>query len=200
MKRTSMAAGLAIAALVGGSIALIFLFTRSGSQTAPPAPSPAVAAPVAPPPATAPPPRAPPAIAKGTPRLTWSTPSKDPSAPPMAGRVIHRAVRRALLAAPVQERLARCVDRDVGFGGGAAPGRIPRGKPATLVLEMEMLEGEVRIVEASVREWGGASEQVVSCAQGVLRGQVAHAPTARPGQRVQMPFPLNPRGEVVATR
>ncbi|HEU4384999.1 MAG TPA: hypothetical protein VFR85_16065 [Anaeromyxobacteraceae bacterium] len=197
MKRTLLIAALGIASLLGVSLTLVLFFTRSGSQPVPPAPAPAVAPPVAPPPATAPPPRAPPAVAKGTPRLTWSTPSRDPSAPPMAGRVIHRAVRRALLAAPVQNRLARCVDRDVGFGGGAAPGPIPRGKPATLVLEMEMLEGEVRIVEARVREWGGASEQVVSCAQGVLRGQVARAPTAGPGQRVQMPFPLNPRSEVV---
>lgn len=200
MKRTSIAAGLAVAVLFGGSLALLFLFTRSGSQPAPSGPvsTPAVAAPAAPPATTALPQRAPPGTRKGTPRLSWSTPAKDPSAPPMASRVIHRAVRKALLAAPVQKRLARCVDRDVGFGGGAAPGPIPRAKPATLVLEMETHAGEVRIVEARVREWGGASEQVVSCAQGVLLGQVVRAPTAEPGGRVQMPFPLNPRSEVIA--
>jgi hypothetical protein len=207
MKRTLLIAGLGIAVLLGGSMALVFLLTaRPWFTASPPAPPIAVApqgaGAVAPP--TAPPPRAPPrrvsrvgwnAAANG---LSWNAAANDPSATPMAGPVIRKFVRKALLAVPVQSRLARCVDRDGGFGGGAAPGRIPHAKPAVLMLELETLGGEVRIVEAQVQAWGGASAEVVSCAQYVLRGQVIAASTAGPGHRVRMPFPLNPRSETLA--
>lgn len=205
MKRTSLMAGLALAALFGGSAILVFLWTGPPpSAGSPPAPSDAgapalpAAPPVAAPLATAPASRAP-APGPSTARASWSAPARDPSSPPMANRVIRRLVRKALLAAPVEARLARCVDQAGGFGGPAAPGSISRGKPALLVLDLEALGGEVRIVDAQVREWGAASEATLACARDVLRGQIVAAPTARRGERVWMPFPLNPRGEAVAS-
>ncbi len=203
MKRTFLA-GLAIAVLFGGSMILVFLVTgQPWSTSPPPAPPLSVEVPVeahaALPRATRAPSRAPQESSHSRARAGWNAPSEDPSSPPMVDRVIRKAVRKALLAAPVQARLARCADHVGGFGGGAAPGPIPRGKPASLMLEMETLQGEVRIVDAQVQEWGEASEQLVSCARSVLRGQVIPASTVLRGERMRMPYPLNPRSETVTS-
>jgi hypothetical protein len=206
MKRTSLVAALAIAVLFGVGMVVVFVLTdepRSAASLAPEAGDPLpLAAAVAPP--LAAPSRAPAPARSGpsTAHAAWAAPTKDPasSSPPLAGRVIRKNVRKALLAAPVQARLARCANRVGGFGGPPATrGAIPRGKPAFLVLELETLGGEVRIVDAQVREWGEASEATVSCARDVLRGQVVAAPTAVPGERMRMPFPLNPRSRAVAS-
>lgn len=116
----------------------------------------------------------------------------------MASRVVRKIVRKALLAAQVQSQLARCADSVGGFGGRTPGGPPPRGKPAVLLLELTGEGGDVRIVDAQVQEWGGASEAAVSCARGVLTGRVVRAPTA-PRERMRMPFPLNPRSEVLAS-
>lgn len=208
MKRTSLTAGLAVAGLLGGGVILVFLWTRPPRSIGlPPAPSdagatlPASASPSAP---AAAPPAAPlrsraPASGPSMARASWSASTQDPSSPPMASRVIRKVVRRALLAAPVQSRLARCADQAGGFGGPAEGGPNPRGKPALLMLELEALGGEVRIVEARVREWGSASEATASCARDVLRGRIIPAATVHGGGRMRMPFPLSPRSEAVAS-
>jgi hypothetical protein len=203
MKSGSLVAALAIAALFGVSIAAVFLLTgeprSTGSRTvAVEAEALPAAAPMPPPIAIPPPSRAPPwpePIAVGP---AWKAPVHDPPSPLVAGRVIRKRVLHALRAAPVRSRLARCVDRDVGFGGVAAPGPIPRGKPAVLLLELEPAGGAVRIADVQVRDWGGASESTVSCARDVLRGEVIAASTIPRGERTWMPFPLNPRSEAVA--
>jgi hypothetical protein len=117
-----------------------------------------------------------------------------------ADRVTRKAVHKALGAASLQSRLARCVDRDreLGFGGGASPSRIPRPKPATLILDVETLGGQVRIADARVQSWGGASETTVSCAREVLRDQVLAAPKVKPGKHAQVAFHLNPRSPALA--
>ena len=76
--------------------------------------------------------------------------------------------------------------------GGRVPFRAPR--PAVLMLEMETLRDELRIVDAQVGSWGEASHGAVSCAREVLRGQVISASSVERGQRVRMPFTLSPRG------
>src|SRR6266545_4987281 len=130
MKRTLFIAGLGIAVLLGGSLIIVALSTGQHPPGSPQGP--AAAAPQAPD-ATAPPatgaPSLPAAPKPAPARVAWDTAVQDPSAPPMADRVIRKLVRKGLLAAPIQSRLARCVDRDVGFGGGAAPGRPPRPAP-----------------------------------------------------------------------
>ena len=119
----------------------------------------------------------------------------------MADRVTQKAVRKALRSASVQSRLAGCTKVE-GFGGTSASGPVPRAASASLVLELEARGGELRVVDAKVREWGGASESMVSCARTVLRGQVIPAPKTRlsAGERMQMHFRLNPRDDVVASR
>jgi hypothetical protein len=59
-----------------------------------------------------------------------------------------------------------------------------------LVLQLEMGDGEVQIVDAPVETWGGSSDGLVACAQGVLRGRVVKVPQARRGQRARVMFPL----------
>jgi hypothetical protein len=199
MKRTLFIAGLCIAVLLGGSLIFVALFTGRHPPASPEATATATAAPpssVAPP-ATASP-SLPAAPKPAPPRVAWDAAPRDPSAPPMASRVTRKVVRKALQAAPIQSRLARCVDRDVGFGGGA--GRPPRPAPAVLTLEMETLDGQVRILEVNVRTWGGANQETVSCAQSALRGKVLAARGVRPGERMQMPFPLNPRSGALAAK
>ena len=195
MKRALVAAGLGIAVLFGGGVVLVFLATGPLTSAASPAAQPS---------ATAPPEPAALAFASPAPApagvgATRAGVAPLPEAPASSvPRVLRKTIRKALLAAPVQSRLARCVDGDVGFGGDAAPGRIPRARPAVLTLELETRRGEVRIAEAQVQSWGGASEPIVACARDVLRGKVVAAPVAQPGRRLRMPFTLNPRSEVLA--
>jgi hypothetical protein len=201
MKRTLLVAGLSIAVLFGASVAIILALGRPPPTTATPDPS-RPPSPVA----IAPAPPTPPVAAapfKGGKLYLRATPNGERQAEtsmPMADRVTRKAVRKALQAASLQSRLARCVDRDreVGFGGGASPARIPRPKPATLILDVETLRGQVRIADARVQGWGGASQTAVSCAREVLRDKVLAAPAAKPGKHVQMPFPLNPRSQALA--
>ncbi len=60
----------------------------------------------------------------------------------------------------------------------------------TLMLQVEGLAGQVRIVDAPVEMRGKASDGLIACAQGVLRGQVIPAAAAKPGTRYRIPFPL----------
>ena len=59
-----------------------------------------------------------------------------------------------------------------------------------LMLELETLQGAVRIVDAPVETRGNASDGLITCAQHVLRGQVVPAPEARAGSRHRLQFPL----------
>lgn len=190
MKRPLLVAALGVAALSGVSLALVFFLTVPPPPPAEPGPDVPAAAPD-PPPVPAPPPRTVPRREPGTAHAVFRSSLADGSTVPMASRVTRKAVRKALLAAPIQPRLARCVDRDAGFG--AAPGAAPRDRPATLLVELETGPHGARIVDVQVQRWGGASEDVVSCARRVLLGTVVPAPGAGPARRVRMPYPLNPR-------
>lgn len=198
MRRTILLVTLPIAVLLGGGVALVLMVTSSREARPPPEP---LEPPVAPAPAPIPAPGTgsprPPTAAHrgGATRGSWSARASEAASAPMAGRVIRKSVRRALLAAPVQSRLARCADQVGGYGDGP----VPRGKPAILKLELEGLDGEVRILDVQVLEWGGATEATVSCARRALRGQVIGAAVALRGERTWMPHPLNPRGEGFAS-
>ena len=63
---------------------------------------------------------------------------------------------------------------------------------ATLMLQVEGLEGSVRIVDAPVEMRGTASDGLIACVQQALRGHVIPAAAARPGTRYRIPFPLTP--------
>ena len=209
MKRTFVVSALTIAVLCGASVAIILaLISPAPTPAADPAspPSPTVAVGPAPP---GPPPGPSAAASFRGGKLYPSAADLRPTrggrgetATPMADRVTQKAVRKALRAASVQSRLAGCTKVE-GFGGTSASGPVPRAAPASLVLELEARGGELRVVDAKVREWGGASEAMVSCARTVLRGQVIPAPPKGrvwAGERMQMHFRLNPRGDAIASQ
>lgn len=204
LKRAIALAGPAFAALLAGSLWLLLRHTAPPPLAeAPPEPPPTVAgAPgAAGPPSAAPPPPTPLRSAGAPARARWKTRSEASSLVPMADRVTRKLVRRALLAEPVQSALSRCLGGDVGFGGGTASAPVPRTEPAALMLELETGGSDVRIVDARVRSWGGASAETVSCAREVLVGRVVTTPSeAEQGGHVQMPFPLSPRGGGWSTR
>lgn len=60
------------------------------------------------------------------------------------------------------------------------------------MLQLETLDGQVRIVDAPVESRGGASDGLLSCAQSVLRGQTFASPGAKPGSRMRVPYNLAP--------
>jgi len=74
-------------------------------------------------------------------------------------------------------------DEDLAEAGGA---------PA-VVLHLETQAGQVRIADAPVLGWAGASEGAMGCVQQVLRGRTFPAPAARPGRKLRVAFPLPTR-------
>jgi len=74
-------------------------------------------------------------------------------------------------------------DEELGDGGGA---------PA-VVLHLETLSGQVRIVDAPVLSWAGVSEAAMGCVQAALRGRSFPAPAAQPGRKLRVVFPLPAR-------
>jgi hypothetical protein len=180
--RLLLAAGLAVAVLLGASLALVAWSTRPDSAArtaapaeapspaeppaAAPAPGPAVAAPApASAPVTPPPPRA----------VTPPRPRASPPAPP--DRHALRDFRRELGAglAGLEQQLAPCALGDASF-----------------TLALETVEGGLRIADARLAPGAPASPAGVICARGALVGHVIPAPSARPGRRWEMPF--SPRG------
>jgi hypothetical protein len=71
---------------------------------------------------------------------------------------------------------------------GADPGT------ATLMLQMEAVEGGLRIIDAPVASLGASSDGLVACAQQVLRGRTVPLPQLQyqPGDRVTMTYKLLP--------
>jgi hypothetical protein len=71
---------------------------------------------------------------------------------------------------------------------GAEPGT------ATLMLQMEAVEGGLRILDAPVASLGPSSDGLVACAQQVLRGRTVLLPQLQyqPGDRVTMTYKLLP--------
>jgi hypothetical protein len=199
---------LGISVLLGGGLNLVVLMTGEpppGTEaeagiTAEPA-----AVPAAPPAVTEaprPPPWAAAAARSTTAPPSWKPEVKDPSAPGKADRATRKVVRKALLTAPVEEELARCVehDREVWFGGSWASSEpIPHAKPAILTLRLETLGRQVKIADVQVKSWGGASRATVTCARNVLLGTVVPVASSGPAGPMQMTFLLSPRNRAVAT-
>jgi hypothetical protein len=71
---------------------------------------------------------------------------------------------------------------------GADPGT------ATLMLQMEAVEGGLRIIDAPVASLGPSSDGLVACAQQALRGRTVPLPQLQyqPGDRVTMTYKLLP--------
>lgn len=198
MRRLIAIASGTIALLFGTSVALIALWTSGPGD---PGSSPGAAAPTepfSPPlpgdvPATASPAaaRAQPAVAAdeapasaprddGAPRRVTRRASRE-SLPPAPSRAVARSLRRQFRSGhgDLRASLARCT-----------PPNEPRSRPAVLMLELETLEREVRIVDARAHARGDSSDAFVACAQGVLRNRVIATPTATVGGRSWMSIAL----------
>ena len=201
---------LGISVLLGGGLALVVLMTGEPPPTneataAVTSESPAGA--VAPPAVSSEMPRAQPPWAAAAARSasappSWKAEVRDPSAPAKADRATRKVVRKALLTAPLEEELARCVehDREVWFGGSWASSEpIPRAKPAILTLRLETMGRQVKIADVQVKSWGGASRAAVTCARNALLGTLVPSAGARPARPMQMTFLLSPRNRAVAT-
>jgi hypothetical protein len=107
------------------------------------------------------------------------------------------------LAAPVSP----CFDEDARarFGPvpytvlsdatGDAPGQ------ATLVLQLEAIEGGLRVVDAPVASLGPGADGLVACAQQALRGRAVALPQLQyqAGDRITMSYPLVPPTGVPTT-
>jgi hypothetical protein len=186
---------LAIAMLAAASLAAVSWLTRGGQAPEPPAPNAATKVAEGEPPADAPPtgetspasdrsPDLPPAASPAA--TPWPHPTgRDPIAVmPAARRRALRAFRRELTAglAALRERVQACPAANGGPPSGASP------PSASFVLEVETVEGGLRIVDASPEGRGSPGDPRVACARAALRGQLIPAPSAEPGRRWQLPF------------
>jgi hypothetical protein len=204
MRGKLLAAAAAIVVLIVGSLALVAWLTRGG--TALQAPLAAAPAPLAPEAA----PGSPPAFRTDAPPAGASVAAPAPvdvnlPVPPRDSWLAVKAIAKPQQLGPLgrelvsgledfQSRLVRCTDPDVQARHGGQPvagldGADQQGPPSLLLL-LETLDGEIRIVDAPVESRGGADEVFFACAQKVLRGQTITAPSARRGDRIRFMFPL----------
>lgn len=197
----------AIVLLAGAGVAAIYLSSL-------PDPTPAAAPPpLALEPAT--PPASPPGApdlsrfqgSKGTPPAPMAYAPAPPPPPPESWEAVPLSSPRSMgpvgaaLRLALEEtapQLAACLR--------AAPSTSPRGaavsaaagddeaadgssEPA-LVLHVEALAGQLRVVDAPVLAWGGMSEGSAACAQQLLKGRTFPAVAAKAGARYRVVQPI----------
>lgn len=94
----------------------------------------------------------------------------------------------------VRPRLAACVDQERRSRAQPTPAQGRRPAPAigrpVLMLEIETSPGTVRILDAPVADRRGASDALVECAQGVLRGLTVDAPASRQASRHRIAYSM----------
>jgi hypothetical protein len=66
--------------------------------------------------------------------------------------------------------------------------------PTLFMLDVETLDSQVKVVNATLAMRGGASEAYVACAEQVLRGQILFVQASVPGERMRIPFDLVGQG------
>jgi hypothetical protein len=215
MRKPVIAAMAAIALLALGSVVVIVVAT-SGSSVLAPAPTAPGPAPVLANGgfvATAPAGSINPAtIPGGMATLSFPPPAVvvDPAPPPPpkgSWEAVPPAARAAALgrAGPaigrelleLRPRLDACFDEDTQarFGPRAhtvvqdvAP--IESEQTTILMLQIEEMNGRVRIVDAPVESQGTASDGLIACVQQVLRGREVEIPAARAGARHRLLYML----------
>jgi hypothetical protein len=142
----------------------------------------------------------------GPPVVYGPGPPKPPEgsweAVPLAARPAAAGPQGAALGRELNElqpRLSACFDEDAQARHGqekfttvrdAAP--MEDNGATILVLEVEELSGQLRIVDAPVETRGAASDGLIACAQRVLRGHTVAAPGSAAGKRHRALFPLQP--------
>ncbi len=95
--------------------------------------------------------------------------------------------------------LSACFDEDAqarnaGSSVAAVGDRSPQADAGVtvLMLQLETMNGAIRIVDAPVEARGGASDGLLACAQSKLRGRVVPYPDARAGDRHRLLHTLMP--------
>jgi len=95
--------------------------------------------------------------------------------------------------------LSACAEEDAqSRHGTSAISAVQDSQPAddagvpVLVLQLETMNGAIRIVDAPVETRGGASDGLLACAQSKLRGRVVEAPGTVGGQRYRLLYTLLP--------
>ncbi len=178
MRRTLRAGLLAIATLVAVALAAVGWLTRAPPVAQPrpdPRPVPAAAAAPAAPGGGE-------TVAPGTDALAPRPPARAVDGlMPAARRQALRSFRLELRAglAALADRVAGCA----AAGGPEAPAASRAG--ASFTLEVETVEGGVRIVDARA---DAGDEAEVACARAALLGAVIPAPSAEPGRRWPIAF------------
>jgi hypothetical protein len=151
--------------------------------------------PAPPPPRAEPPPAAPPSASADD---SWqSVPVSGASRPGALGAfgpAFMGGLRRG-----ASSKLSSCFDADAQ-ARHASSGAVPRvvggaataesRGPPVLMLELETLEGAVRVVDAPVETRGYADDGLLLCAQSALRGLRVDVPAARPGERHRLRYKL----------
>jgi len=204
-----------IVLFAGGAIAAIVVLTGEPrprapapeTLQAPPAAEMPTPGPSAPPstPAEALAPRAPP---EPPPPVQYDTAPEPP--PPDSWEAVTPVARAGALGnigaavtrglATLAPAIGACQSEAEARGGLVAPSdnyteardEVPPPDATTtiLVLQVESLRDQVRIVEAPVEAAGRASSGYVACVQRVLRGQSFAAVGAQPGHRYRILYPI----------
>jgi hypothetical protein len=191
VKRFLIISHIAAAMLLGGSIVGIYWATQDGSATtrsaqpvaeldARSSPSPAIAA--APSSAT-------PSPASGS----SLTPLVElvPARPVPPGPQLHRAGPAAL--PPPVHRARKNFRLEVQDGLAALQEDVARrcsASDTSFVLEVESVDGGIKILDATLDSQGNASDKAVSCAQKALRGHFIESPSAEPGRHWKLSFAI----------
>jgi len=99
----------------------------------------------------------------------------------------------------LQGELSACFDEDTQARHGTSPvatvqDRSPQADAGVtvLMLELETMNGAVRIVDAPVEARGMASDGLLACAQSKLRGRVVQSPGTLAGERYRLLHTLLP--------
>jgi hypothetical protein len=138
------------------------------------------------------------------PAVAWEQPEPAPATGPWEtittvnrfaglGR-IGRGVRTALADLKAL-RIDPCFEgpvEDPGAARAAEEEGVTEDRTPVLVLNLETADGLVRIAGVAVEQRGGATEKLLSCATGQLRGTNLPVPEARSGARHRLRFRLAP--------
>jgi hypothetical protein len=140
----------------------------------------------------------PPPLIQGPPRPEPAPDSWEaiaPAARPAALGPVGGALGRGLNE--LQPDLSACFDEVTQSRYGQQPftkvrdyAPLDEHGTTVLMLQVETLQAQVRIVDAPVETRGPASDGLIACAQQVLRGKMVPAPQARPGARHRVRFAL----------
>lgn len=186
MRRLVVSLVLGIALLAAVSVALIAWWTRGE----PAAPSVSAAVRAA---AVAAVPRRPrgPGLRAGT-EPSAPAPAPDDPEPGTDERRAARAPGASPIAAASAARRGALASfrRELKVGLAALDARVApcQADGAWFTLDVETVDGGVRVTEASLAGGASGSEASVACARSVLLGETIPAPSAEPGRRWKMSF------------